>query len=961
MSTKVTTPTAFISYAHGGRDTDDLVLHLANRLRGDGVDCTLDQYETFPRQGWTLWMQGQIEASQFVLIVCTETYRRRAEGKEDIGRGLGSQWEAKLIRQLLYNAAGMNGKFIPLLLTISDRPHIPLALQDYTYFCVDTDKGYHELLGILTGQPLISKPPLQSTIQFPGRDRQPDYNNYVWNVPYARNTFFTGRENYLDELHSTLIGSQVPSIQAISGLGGVGKSHLALEFAYRERTRFTGILWLNASSSLGFAAGVREIALLLNLPEACAEDQRATFGAVRQWLKENSGWLLVVDDVTEPTLIQTILPSVLNGSVLLTSRTSNFRPVPIAKPIILDVLRENEGVTFLFAATGRTPVDPAEIVTARKLVSELGGLPLALEQSAAYIVAMQSRFGDYLTGYKSARLATLAKGRARTGATSIHTTWKLNIEAVKQECPAAADILVASAFLSPDQIPLDLFVRGAADFGPAISNSLAPATRTDPLAADMLIAPLLRFSLIYKHLESGTFSIHPLLQEVIREQLSDPARRGWLRRVIALLGDPDIDRTDRLWVGRIVRALSTGFPSADYQDWAICDLLAPQVVHIAELIEPMGLSSPEAGKVLFKTGMYLKKRSRFQESARMLRYALVNAKKACPVDISAILDTLGTVYTMQGNYSEAESSLRKAIASRKRATGQGQRTELAKSVNNLAVLLINLGRKPEAESLLGQVLHDALFDESTVEAAGVLQNLADLKREAGLYSESESLYLRAIRIKRRLLQTSHPDLGQGLNNLALLYRTQKRLADAEPLQEEALQILEKGLGPEHRDVASCLTNLGVLYWSQGKYEQAEQALLRAYPIFEKVHARDHPDYAQAIGSLGIVYTDQERFAEAERLLSRAIKIQEETLGPEHSTLCRLLNAIAALYWRLGRYPETESYMKRALAIGEKSLGPHHPELATALANYAMLLRATGRITEAVDIEARVRNIMRSAT
>jgi tetratricopeptide (TPR) repeat protein len=901
-------------------------------------------------------MQEQIEASQYVLVICTQTYRRRAEGKEDSGKGLGSQWEAKLIRQLIYNTAGINSKFVPVLLTIGDRSNIPLALQDYSYFCVDTEKGYQNLLRVLTNQPLISKPPLRLIRQLPGRDRQPDYNNHVWNVPWARNRFFTGREKLLDELRSTFIDDHAPRMQAICGLGGVGKSHLALEFGYRERARFTGVLWLNGSSSLSFARGVGEVARLLNLPEADAEDQRVPLTAVRRWLAENSDWLLVVDDVTEPTLVQAITPAFINGSVLLTSRASNFRAIGIANPIVLDVLSNDDAVTFFFAASGRSLADPSEVAAARELVSELGCLPLALEQAAAYITDMQARFADYLTSFKSLRLVTLAKTHARAGrsSNSVHTTWNLNLEAAKRESTASADVLYVSAFLSSDRIPLDFFVRGAADLGPNISASLAAGTRDDPLAVDLLIAPLLRYSLVQKQFESGSFSIHPVLQEVIREQLSDSAHRGWVQQAIGVVSGSAADSMDRIWVARIIRALSTTFPSSDYINWPVCGRLAPHVIHVAELMQSMGLVFPAAGAVLLKTGQFLRKRSQFEASTRLLQLALTNAKRASPGDVPAILDTLGVVYTAQGKYADAETILRKAIALRKNMARQTG--EAAKTLNNLALLLMNMGRKEEAENLLGQVIDARSFDESSFEGATVLQNLADLKREAGSYAESESLYHRAISMKRRLLQPDHPDLAQALNNLAVLYRVQGRLADAQPLQEEAMEILEKVLGSEHRDVAASLTNLGVLYCSQGKYQQAEHALLRAYSIFERVHAQDHPDFAEAIGCLGIVYMDQERFAEAEPLLTRALKIQEETVGTGHPALSRLLNSLAALFWRLGRYPETESYIKRALAIGEKTLGPLHPELATVLANYALLLRATGRISEAIDVEARVRHI-----
>src|SRR5471032_651174 len=127
-------PKIFISYSHDSLAHEAKVLALANRLRGDGIDAVLDQYETFPPVGWIQWMKRQVRDAQFVLVVCTETYRRRADGDEEPGVGLGAIYESQRIQQLLYDAGGVNERFIPVLLGESERQHIPLDLQSYTHF-----------------------------------------------------------------------------------------------------------------------------------------------------------------------------------------------------------------------------------------------------------------------------------------------------------------------------------------------------------------------------------------------------------------------------------------------------------------------------------------------------------------------------------------------------------------------------------------------------------------------------------------------------------------------------------------------------------------------------------------------------------------------------------------------------------------------------------------------------------
>src|SRR5271157_3978811 len=135
----------FISYSHDSPEHEASVLELANRLRADGIDAVLDQFESFPAEGWELWGQRQIQAARVVLMVCTETYRRRFDGKEEPGKGLGATSEAGLIRQLLYDAGGVNEKFFPVLLTDADSVHIPLALRRYQHFALHTQPGYENL------------------------------------------------------------------------------------------------------------------------------------------------------------------------------------------------------------------------------------------------------------------------------------------------------------------------------------------------------------------------------------------------------------------------------------------------------------------------------------------------------------------------------------------------------------------------------------------------------------------------------------------------------------------------------------------------------------------------------------------------------------------------------------------------------------------------------------------------
>jgi hypothetical protein len=165
-------PKVFISYSHDTVEHQERVLGLADRLRADGIDAEIDQYNTAPPEGWPLWCERQIEAADFVLVVCTETYHRRVRGDEDRGKGLGVVWEAQIIRQLLYDAGAVSNKFVPVLFSDASPEQIPMPIKGGTRYVIDTEDGYEDLYRRLTGQPRLLRPALGTIRPLPTRSRQ---------------------------------------------------------------------------------------------------------------------------------------------------------------------------------------------------------------------------------------------------------------------------------------------------------------------------------------------------------------------------------------------------------------------------------------------------------------------------------------------------------------------------------------------------------------------------------------------------------------------------------------------------------------------------------------------------------------------------------------------------------------------------------------------------------------------
>ena len=198
-----------------------------------------------------------------------------------------------------------------------------------------------------------------------------------WNVP-AYNPFFTGREQVLEALSHAFSSDHAAVMarpQAISGLGGIGKTQVAIQYAYLNRGVYQAVMWVNADTKQALNTSFTEIAHLLDLSQKNDENQQVVVDAVRRWLSEHRDWLLIFDNADRPDLIKPFLPPICTGHILITSRAQAFDMLGMSNPIPLNVLSAQDALAFLFQRVGRSRGDEA----AMALVKELDGLPLALE------------------------------------------------------------------------------------------------------------------------------------------------------------------------------------------------------------------------------------------------------------------------------------------------------------------------------------------------------------------------------------------------------------------------------------------------------------------------------------------------------------------------------------------------------------------------------------------------------
>ena len=366
---------------------------------------------------------------------------------------------------------------------------------------------YRQRLGELFGKSLLELGliPERSEVQLEKVDTSLDADLHtsspalpIWNVPYRRNPFFTGREVILDHLYTVMRSRNSAALtqgQALSGLGGIGKTQIAVEYAYRYRDHYQAIFWINASTREVLSADFAAIAALLDLPEQHEQDQDIVVRAVKRWLTTHTRWLLILDNVDEPEMIADFLPVHTTGDVLLTTRLQALGTV--AQSIEVEKMGLDESVMFLLRRTRVLAPDASLDQTAEanqslatEIVTELDGLPLALDQAGAYIEETRCGLSQYLNLYGTRRRELLLRRGIFSvdHPDSVVATWSLSFQQVEQESPIAADLLRLLAFLNTEAIPEEIIPLGAVELGPALG-----AVASDPLQVDSIIEMLLRY------------------------------------------------------------------------------------------------------------------------------------------------------------------------------------------------------------------------------------------------------------------------------------------------------------------------------------------------------------------------------------------------------------------------------------------------------------------------------------
>ncbi|HYW20953.1 MAG TPA: tetratricopeptide repeat protein [Nodularia sp. (in: cyanobacteria)] len=735
---------------------------------------------------------------------------------------------------------------------------------------------------------------------------------------------------------------------AISGMGGVGKTELATQYAKRYQESYGGIAWFNDRNS-NLAAEILEffIKLGLEIPQE--------LGGKLLSLKEQVAWcwsrypdstspiLIVFDDVTDLANLRQVLPEDQRFCVLVTTTPRILDPNFIQE-ISLDVLSPEKALELLKRLLGNTDRRVDNQLEAATAICEcLGYLPLGIELVGGYLVrdpglSLNTMF-ERLKTQKLAEISLQREpdstiGQAQLGVKAAFTlTWeKLD--------PLTQQLGKFLSLFAPQQILWDLVNWVATDGGKAEDEAATQLTwsqeEINSAKKQLYARNLLQ---LVEATEGEYYKIHALVRWFLQEQLTNS---GEIKSVL--------ETTFASAMISVAHYLPQSPTSEDIE--SVKDV----VPHIEDLgnriiadIQPAGeaqinspASVPNDQVIWIFVGV-----SRFYAGQGLYKLAepwheqCVNVCQALFAgdhpDVATSLNNLGELYRSQGRYSQAEPLFIQALEMKERLF-VGDHSNVATSLNNLAFLYKSQGRYSQAEPLFIQALEmtQRLFAGDHPNVATSLNNLGELYRSQGRYSQVEPLLIQALEMTQRLFVGDHANVATSWNNLALLYRGQGKYSEAEPLFIQALEMTQRLFAGDHSDVATSLNNLAELYRSQGRYSQAEPLYKKALEMRQRLFAGDHLDVATSWNNLALLYRGQGKYSEAEPLFIQALEMTQRLFADDHPNVATSLNNLAGLYDSQGRYSEAEPLYKKALEMCQRVLGVNHPTTATIKENLAIL-------------------------
>ncbi len=755
----------------------------------------------------------------------------------------------------------------------------------------------------------------------------------------SRNLTFTGRGPLLERLRDHFTAgptAPVPS-QVLYGIGGVGKTQTALEYAHRYKAAYDLVWWIDAAQPDYIRSALADLAPHLDLE--AGEDKRGTAEAVLRALGQGrpyKRWLLVYDNAGSPTGLDGLIPEgPPGGHVLVTSRdrawVSSAGRAEVE--VEVEVFTRAESVELLHTFSPRLAAEDAE-----QVARELGDLPLAVGQAAVWLSQSTMSVEVYLARLRARPTDILDDTSLppKEYPNSAARTWKMAVEELRELNRAAVEMLEICSFFGPDPIPMRLL------YSRAVTRALTmdDDDSRDEMAVAQLLRALSRFGLARSDQGTETLTVHRLIQAVIRDGVG--AQRWTELRGVVHMALADAN---------------PGNPEAT-TDWDEYDELLPHLEPSRAAADP----NPEVRRLITDSVRYLWKRSLYGTAADLAvrtleQWGRPDFQGGGPDDVHTLLlrTQLGNVLRSQGRLTEAYELDANVLRRFTEAKGAEYPATLA-AAGNVGADLRALGRYREARELDRHTCEVALreFGEDHQRTLMYLNNLGISEYLAGDRRAALELHRSAYERQRRNQGSMKPRTLNLANNYARDLREAGELAEALQLLETTTRLYQQVLGDGHSDTLRARRNLAVALRRDGRYGEAHDIDQDSYNRLLLAHGADHYDTLAVTCNLAGDFAALGENTQALNLAERALARYMVYLGEDHPVTLVCASNLAVYLRRLGRLEEALAVSGRTMAQLRTALGESHLFTYSCMLNHANDLAAAGRIQEAADLETAVR-------
>ncbi|MER6617409.1 FxSxx-COOH system tetratricopeptide repeat protein [Streptomyces xantholiticus] len=794
----------------------------------------------------------------------------------------------------------------------------------------------------------------------------------IWNAP-PRNPGFTGRSVVLERMRDQLGGGMavaavLPQPQTLYGLGGVGKTQVALEYVHRFMADYDLVWWISAEQPDDVVAGLAELAVRLGAQggEDMAAASQEAIDLLRRGVPSKR-WLLVFDNADDPEHLKRFFPAGGPGHVLVTSRNQTWSQYGDALPV--DVFLREESIEHIQRrARGLSAEDADQVATA------VGDLPLAVEQAAAWIAETATPVSAYLEQLREQAASVLALNQPVGYPEPVAATWNVSIERLKERSPAAVRLLQLCAFFAPEPISANLL------YSKEMIDALKPydASLEEKLVLGRVIREIGRFALAKVDQVSNSIQVHRLVQAVIRAQLTEEEQMDARHAVHRILAGarPDDDEpidnpetwprfntiwphlgpsearfckepeTRRLLIDRVRYLWKRG-------DWKTAYTLASDLREVWK--DMLGNDDRQYLYLRFHLSNILRSQGRYVEAKELDEVTLDRQRAVLgPTHPHTYMTTSGLAMDLGtlGDYGKAMELATEAHDGFSQIFHESHPRTLA-AANNLALNLRMVGQYARAREIDQEVFDrrtEVLGPEHPYTLSSAM-NLARDLREVGRYEDSVAVLSRTYDVYKEQLGRAFPGTLAAAKSLAVSLRRAGRLEDARRLTTATRNRYRAKYTSANPDSLACDLNLAADLFAAGEPVAARDLAQEVVDQYRQVPGERHPYTLAAINNLGIYEWGCGTPETAERLLQNVVATMREVLGENHphalySTI-NLANALADL----GICDEALGIEQRTVARLREVLGPHHPEVLGIASNMSVTLGLLGRKDEAAQTRA----------